>query len=724
MRNPFIYISRFAYFFGIGLCGLSAVSAYSSARAQGLIETLMAAADRIETAALPGLNVPFDRTAELPQPLATSDIRAYRLAFQLQHRGAYGEADTMLRAVKNRLLVGHVLADRYLGPKYRTRPDELAAWLKEFADLPDARAIYALAVRKQGGRATGLTRPRDVASFAERASADDLGPSLNRPIPPGRSGGSHAAGMRNRLRDLLSDGKFEAAERILVARDTAQVLSAGEIDHFKAMLAAGWFARGDDAQAIEFAGPAAARSGTLVPRANWIAGLARFRQGDFDRAARHFEALAKMPQGDPWDIAAGAFWAARTHLRARRPDVYNFWLGQAAEYPRTFYGLLAARALDIDPGLNWNPPALAETELDQLMRFPGAVRVFALLQVGQDRRAEAELRRVYAQSGPGVMRAILAVAMRGNMSGLSMRLAREIADLDGLRYDGAFYPIPNWAPIGGYDVDPALVFAFMRVESAFNPAAISPAGARGLMQLMPATAAAMDSRTFRGRLDLLLEPDVNVTLGQRYLRHLLDEPLVSGELVRLAAAYNGGIGNLQRWKRLQDSRGEKREDALLFIESLPSAETRHFIARVLYSYWMYTERLGQPNPSLEQLAQGEWPLYTQPGTLAARASAPVQLTSIQPPPEPPLPAPRGEPVVAAMALPPTPGPGLPAAPERAPREDTSAAAILPPGLALPAAPVPAPRGTTTVAAAGPVPALSTLPEPPSPAPRREGRARR
>ncbi|CAM9927178.1 unnamed protein product, partial [Phaeothamnion confervicola] len=435
---------------------------------------LAEAPDRVETAALPRFDIQLDKAAELPQPLTASDIRAYRAAFQLQMRGAYADADSTLRGVKNRLLVGHVLAERYLAPRYRSTPDELAAWLREFSDLPDARAVYSLAVRKQGGKATGLTRPREEASFLERASADDLGPSLNRPIPPGRLGAHGAPALRNRLKDLLGDGMFDAAEKILTARDTIQTLSAGEIDHFKAMLAAGWFARGDDRQAIEFAGEAAARSGNLVPRAHWIAGLARFRQNDFNRAAGHFEALARMPQGQPWDIAAGAFWAARTHLRAHRPQVYNAWLAQAAEYPRTFYGLLAARALGIDPGLNWNPPALGQADLDQLQRVPGAQRVFALLQVGQDRRAEAELRRVYAQSGTGVMRAILAVAMRANMPGLSMRLAREIADLDGRRFDGAFYPIPNWQPIGGYDVDPALVFAFMRVESQFNPSAVSP----------------------------------------------------------------------------------------------------------------------------------------------------------------------------------------------------------------------------------------------------------
>lgn len=678
MNNSLIYISRLAYFFGTGLLGLS-LTLSASANAQ----------TRVETAALPRFDVQLDRTAELPQPLTAADVQAYRQAFQLQLRGAYADADMLLRGVKNRMLVGHVLAERYLSARYRTSVDELSNWLRDYADQPDARALYSLAVRRQGGKATNLTRPRGEASFAERASADDLGPSLNRPIPPGK-GTPGAPALRNRLKDLLGDGKFDTAERILVARETTHTLSAGEIDHFKAMLAAGWFARGDDTQAIEFAGAAAARSGALVPRAHWIAGLARFRQGDYNRAVGHFETLARLPQGQPWDIAAGAFWAARTHLHARRPDVYNSWLALAAEHPRTFYGLLAARTLGIDPGLNWNPPALSQSEIDQLQRYPGAQRVFALLQVGQDRRAEAELRRVYAQSGTGIVRAILAVAMRANMPGLAMRLAREIADLDGRRFDGAFYPIPNWQPIGGYDIDPALVFAFMRVESAFNPAALSPAGARGLMQLMPATAAAMDGRSFRGRLELLLEPEVNVTLGQRYIRHLLEEPLVGGEMVRLAAAYNGGIGNLSRWKRLQDNRGETREDALLFIESLPAAETRQFIARLLYSYWMYAERLGQATPSLDQVAQGEWPIYVASAPVATRPVAPVARDSVQPPPPPPVLAPRDQTTLAALAVPVLPAPVSPA----------------------------------PVARPAPAPAISALPLPPSPAPRREARARR
>jgi soluble lytic murein transglycosylase len=696
MRKPANYISRVAVLAVSSFCVLTVglTSAISSqTRAAEPAER------RVQTASLPRFDAMVDRATELPQPLSAADARAYREIFQLQARGAIPAADQLLARVTDRSLAAHVLADRYLGRHYRPTGDELAAWLKDNSAHPDARAIFNLASRRPGVRANSLTRPREEASFQERAAADDLGPSLNRPMPPGNPA---AAGLRNRLRDQIGDGHFDAVERSLATRETQTALNAGEIDHLRAMLAAGWFARGDDARALALAEPAVRRSGAAVPRAYWIAGLARFRLENYAPAAQHFEALARLPQGQPWDLAAGAFWAARTHLRDQRPERYNEWMALAAEHPRTFYGLMAARVLGVEPGVNWNPPPLSQVELDQLQRFGGAARVFALLQVGQDRRAEAELRRISAQSGGQANRAILAVSMRANMPGLSMRLAREIADLDGRRFDGAFYPIPHWQPVGGYDVDPALVFAFMRIESAFNPAAISPAGARGLMQLMPATAAAMDTRSFKGRADLLLDPEINVTLGQRYIRHLIEEPLIGGELVRLAAAYNGGIGNLSRWKKLQDNRGEKREDALLFLESLPAAETRHFIARLLYSYWMYSERLGQPTASLDQIAQGEWPFYAAPAALAERGPSPF--VSLQPPPPPPGPSPRlASELAAASTVQPT-------------SAQLTAAIDVPPApmrvavgsMAVPPPPGPSPRIARLLNAEAATPASRTL----------------
>jgi len=110
--------------------------------------------------------------------------------------------------------------------------------------------------------------------------------------------------------------------------------------------------------------------------------------------------------------------------------------------------------------------------------------------------------------------------------------------------------------------------------------------------------------------DKLLDPVFNVTLGQRYLARLLATESVQGDLIKLAASYNAGPGNVTKWQqRHGDKVDPQAGDALLAIETLPSPETRHFITRLLYSYWMYSERLGQPTPTLDAVARGLWPTY-------------------------------------------------------------------------------------------------------------------
>jgi soluble lytic murein transglycosylase-like protein len=152
-----------------------------------------------------------------------------------------------------------------------------------------------------------------------------------------------------------------------------------------------------------------------------------------------------------------------------------------------------------------------------------------------------------------------------------------------------------------------LIFAFMRQESSFDPLAKSPDGARGLMQLMPRTAAALDrNREFKGRQRAeLYDPTLNMSLGQRYLSQLLRSKRVGNDVLRLAAAYNAGPGNLGRWERRMDY----GHDPLMFIETLPTLETRLFVERVLTNLWIYRQRFGQATPTLHALASGRWPAY-------------------------------------------------------------------------------------------------------------------
>jgi len=148
----------------------------------------------------------------------------------------------------------------------------------------------------------------------------------------------------------------------------------------------------------------------------------------------------------------------------------------------------------------------------------------------------------------------------------------------------------------------------MRQESAFKTKAKSRDGARGLMQLMPRTASFIArDRSLRGRnRGALFTPELNLDLGQRYLKHLMETEGVEENLVMLAAAYNGGPGNLRKWLR----RMKRTDDPLLFVESLPSRETRKFIRRVLGNFWIYRDRLNRQSPSLDAVAVGQWPHYT------------------------------------------------------------------------------------------------------------------
>jgi soluble lytic murein transglycosylase len=160
----------------------------------------------------------------------------------------------------------------------------------------------------------------------------------------------------------------------------------------------------------------------------------------------------------------------------------------------------------------------------------------------------------------------------------------------------------------------------MRQESGFNPRAQSAAGASGLMQLMPATAriVATDLQLIDTDKLALFDPVLNLTLAQRYVSNLLKDPNVKGDIIMLAIAYNAGPGNLAKYR----AGANYEQDPLLFMESIPGAETRQFIERVLTNYWLYQDCLGQKVPTLDALASGGWPIYKTP-------TAPAQTAAVE-----------------------------------------------------------------------------------------------
>ena len=171
----------------------------------------------------------------------------------------------------------------------------------------------------------------------------------------------------------------------------------------------------------------------------------------------------------------------------------------------------------------------------------------------------------------------------------------------------ALYPTPDWVPSDGFKLDKALLMAVMRQESAFNAYAVSYAGASGLMQLMPATAAYIerDNSLRRKNRRKLFDPSFNMKLGQKYLNYLMRHKMTDGNLMLVIAAYNAGPGNIAKWK-LRTGHGD---DWLLFMESIPNRQNRNYVERVLANLWIYRLRFGQEAPTLDQVAQGALPRY-------------------------------------------------------------------------------------------------------------------
>lgn len=534
--------------------------------------------------------------AGFPQPLAPSDAARLRRIFDLQARGEMAAAAREAERLDDRRLIGHVLADRW-GRGVAASVPELIEWLSSHADHPDAPAIHALLVRR-------APRGADLpAAPTTRTLGDDEQIIPEENDPPARTISRNAAldrTVRDRARDGDAAGALAAIARARPSAAYAALL--------KAEVAFALFQGGRDEEALRIATDAARQSsGSAFP--GFVAGLAAWSLGHHDVALAQFEGAARSQGGAPAMRAAAAFWTARAAVRARRPQLYVPWLTQAAQEPRTFYGLLARRTLGLPMGFAWERELAGEGEAAAVAETAGGWRALALLQIGQRGRAEAELRALWprVQGNAGVMRAMLAVAATAGMTDLAAQLASLQQSADGRPRDFARFPLPRLEPQNGFRMDPALLYALARQESNFDPTAVSRAGARGLLQIMPATASYVTGdATLRGAgARRLHDPGFSLEVGQRYIHYLARHDQVGGDLIRLLAAYNNGPGNLARWQPSVRHRG----DPLLFIESIPVGETRAFVQRVLTYSWIYAARLGTPAPSLDQLAAGQFPRF-------------------------------------------------------------------------------------------------------------------
>lgn len=555
----------------------------------------------------------------IPEILTDADLKKYRRIFALQEDGKWSDAAKIAETLNDDILLGHVQAQKYLHPtKYRSRYPELLRWLRRNGDHPQAFRIYKLAIKRRLAGWKAPPVPRGGMLLGNGPTPVSAGPAIYQ-SPRKRSAETKraAATLKGQIRRLIRKGWPTGAYRKLEEPRTRVVLDQTEFALARAGIAHGYFVFGKDARALELAEKSIAEAADTIPVAAWTGGLAAWRLGQIDRAGAHFEALAAWLEAGPAARAAGAFWASRAHLAARRPREATKWLAQAATVPGTFYGLLARRALGVDMPLDWSLPRLTPRTVGQLLEIPGMRRGFALLRLGMKHEAGREFRRLFGTLADQLRPVVMTIAARHGLPSLSMRAAG-VLNAEGHRnYYAALFPIPNWGLPKTLEIDPSLLYAVARQESHFDPDAKSRRGARGLMQLMPRTAAFVGEdtslRSRKGR-KALFDPVVNITLGGRYIRHLMDDKGVGPDLFKMLAAYNAGPGTLRKWEREVNYKG----DPLFFIEAIPSRETRNFIEDVLRNLWMYRLRRGEPAPSLDHVASGSWPRYESVNGQVAR----------------------------------------------------------------------------------------------------------
>lgn len=299
--------------------------------------------------------------------------------------------------------------------------------------------------------------------------------------------------------------------------------------------------------------------------------------------------------GYPISRARGAFWAGQAAAAANDEENSLRWWRMAAEFPATFYGQQAIAALGkTSVAIPFTSPQKPTGTLDSLE--PELVRVVRLLHHHQQRPLiKPFLRKLTLLSKTLEQRfTVIQLANEVDQPHEAIRTAKRVAQLDNVipKSSYPFLPFKNSAgSTAKQQRDAPLVLALIRQESAFDPRAVSSAGARGMMQLMPATAKKVARAAGRpySRARLLDDPRYNIQLGTAYLDTMM---LRFDHTPALAlAAYNAGPGRVDRWiRQIGDPRiGEI--DLIDWIESIPFGETRNYVQRVLESETVYRELL-------------------------------------------------------------------------------------------------------------------------------------
>lgn len=535
-----------------------------------------------------------------PDMLSDADAALYAQIFMLQSKEKINSAQQLEKQIGDKMLMNEVLYQRYISKTYHTRGSEIAAWMNKYYDMPGAERMEKLAKIKQTTvRSAKLPRTITGSESIETAQSETW------------TAKKYTGATDKKISEFkraIRSGSTKTARLILENAAFRRSLTESDYGRLAGRLAYIYYTNGE----IELA----KKWGFVASDANseyglWTMGLLYYREENFRESQKYFSRILELEQINNARKTEAAFWAGRAaDANGNKNAARKYWQ-ISATYPMAFYGALSATMLGHQPEYEFFEQDCTDEDTDELRQTRYGKIALALLQVNQKERAEQYLKyMITARASDRTLHAVNAIATAYGLPRVSIQASsvardRGILEIDDDIIYSAQYPLPDWEPMGGWSIDRALLLAITKQESGFKVNAKSNAGANGLMQIMPSTAkrVARENKMDISQMDMT-NPEHNMFLGQQYIVDLLSHPNIENNIIKMLAAYNAGMGTLVKFEK-----SFYTYDPLLYIESFPAYETRSYIKRVMSNLWLYRARLNQPLTSMQELADGNWPLY-------------------------------------------------------------------------------------------------------------------
>lgn len=493
------------------------------------------------------------------------------------------------------------------------REDDINAWLEakirsELGSLLDRadhkyRADRLLYKAGQGAAAMRAAKlaGEDVLALAKARA------SVNAEAPSDRAMAAVPSALRSdpgylfaRVQMLRRGGKIrEAADVLLAAPRDKDVIIDGDAWWVERRLVARKILDlGDARTAYRICADHAAETGPMVIEAGFHAGWIALRfLKDPVLAAAHFAKAADVAE-TPMSRARAAYWQGRAAEAASGdsgPGRGRAFYAEAAVHPATYYGQLARAELGITslPIRSISDEARGDERAE-------AIRIIELLFALDEKDIAEPLVMESARhlSDERQVAALATIVAARQDARLSLAVGK-IASQRGFALDALAFPaygVPDFVPLRN-SAPASIVYSIARQESAFNAKAVSPAGAKGLMQMMTATARSTAARASVAfdETRLVTDPAFNAQLAAAHLGDLLDEQ--RGSCILAFAAYNAGAGRVKEWVEAYGDPRKPDVDPVDWVERIPFTETRNYVQRVTENLQVYRVRFGEPAAS-------------------------------------------------------------------------------------------------------------------------------